>query len=134
MAMQSLAMQDRIVVVTRAGNGIGRSVALLLGAQDARVEVSDLALNGSSEGADAGPAQQDVNEITSASGMAAADTDSVATPEWWPGGQLRSCSLRGSQTRHRSAVQVGRAGHGTLSRAFQLYCASCVEQSDWHFA
>ena len=80
MAMQSLAMQDRIVVVTRAGNGIGRSVALLLGAQDARVEFSDLALNGS-EGADAGPAQQEVNEITSTSGMAAANTDSVATPE-----------------------------------------------------
>ena len=36
MSVPSPAMQDRVVVVTGAGNGMGRAVALLLGAQGAR--------------------------------------------------------------------------------------------------
>ncbi len=81
MIVKSLAMQDKVIVVTGAGNGIGRAVALLLGAQGARVVVNDLGSSGSGEGADAGPAQQVVNEITAAGGTAVANTDSVATPE-----------------------------------------------------
>ena len=81
MSVQPLAMQDKVIVVTGAGNGIGRAVALLLGAQGARVVVNDLGSSGSGEGADARPAQQVVNEITSTGGMAVANTDSVATPE-----------------------------------------------------
>jgi NAD(P)-dependent dehydrogenase (short-subunit alcohol dehydrogenase family) len=45
------------------------------------VVVNDLGSSGSGEGADAGPAQKVVDEIRAAGGTAAANTDSVATPE-----------------------------------------------------
>jgi NAD(P)-dependent dehydrogenase (short-subunit alcohol dehydrogenase family) len=74
-------MDGKVVVVTGAGNGIGRATALLLGSQGAKVVVNDLGSSGSGEGADAGPAQKVVDEIRAAGGTAAANTDSVATPE-----------------------------------------------------
>ena len=74
-------MQGKVVVVTGAGNGIGRATALLLAKQGAQVVVNDLGASGSGEGADAGPAQKVVDEIRAAGGQAAANTDSVATPE-----------------------------------------------------
>jgi NAD(P)-dependent dehydrogenase (short-subunit alcohol dehydrogenase family) len=65
-------LDGRVAIVTGAGRGIGRSVALLLARQGAAVVVNDLgaALDGS--GADASPAQQVVQEITEAGGRAAA--------------------------------------------------------------
>jgi NAD(P)-dependent dehydrogenase (short-subunit alcohol dehydrogenase family) len=71
-------LDGRVAIVTGAGRGIGRSVALLLAQQGAAVVVNDLggALDGS--GSDAGPAQQVVNEITEAGGKAAANTADVS--------------------------------------------------------
>jgi NAD(P)-dependent dehydrogenase (short-subunit alcohol dehydrogenase family) len=65
-------LDGRVAIVTGAGRGIGRSVALLLARQGAAVVVNDLgaALDGS--GADTSPAQQVVQEITEAGGKAAA--------------------------------------------------------------
>ena len=74
-------MKDKVVVVTGAGNGIGRATALLLAQQGAKVVVNDLGASGSGEGADAGPAQKVVDEIKAAGGQAVANGDSVATPE-----------------------------------------------------
>ena len=74
-------MKDKVVVVTGAGNGIGRATALLLGSQGAKVVVNDLGASGSGEGADAGPAQKVVDEIKAAGGHAVANGDSVATPD-----------------------------------------------------
>ncbi|AQV97430.1 3-hydroxyacyl-CoA dehydrogenase [Cupriavidus necator] len=73
--------KDKVIVVTGAGNGIGRAIAMLLGAQGARVVVNDLGSSGSGEGRDAGPAQKVADEIRAAGGKAAANTDSVATAE-----------------------------------------------------
>ena len=71
-------MQDKVVVVTGAGGGIGRDIALALAAEGAKVVVNDLGTSSSGEGASAGPAQQVVDEIKAAGGQAVANTDSVS--------------------------------------------------------
>ncbi|WP_169584978.1 SDR family oxidoreductase [Antrihabitans stalactiti] len=76
------ALDGRIAVITGAGRGIGREHALLFAQQGASVVVNDLGGSNSGEGADAGPAQEVVNEIVAAGGKAVANTDNVAT---WDG-------------------------------------------------
>ncbi len=65
-------LDGRVAIVTGAGRGIGRSVALLLAREGASVVVNDLgaALDGS--GSDSGPAQQVVEEIAAVGGKAVA--------------------------------------------------------------
>jgi NAD(P)-dependent dehydrogenase (short-subunit alcohol dehydrogenase family) len=79
--MPDLKFDDRVAVVTGGGRGLGRSYALLLASQGAKVVVNDpggsLTGNGA---ADAGPAEEVVREITAAGGDAVASTESVATP------------------------------------------------------
>ncbi|EHP42073.1 short chain dehydrogenase [Cupriavidus basilensis OR16] len=74
-------MKDKVIVVTGAGNGIGRAIAMLLGAQGAKVVVNDLGSSGSGDGSDSGPASRVVNEIRAAGGTAVPDTHSVATAD-----------------------------------------------------
>ena len=76
------ALDGRIAVITGAGRGIGREHALLFAQQGASVVVNDLGGSNAGEGADAGPAQEVVNEIVAAGGKAVANTDNVAT---WAG-------------------------------------------------
>lgn len=71
-------LDGKVVVVTGAGGGIGRDIALQCAAQGAKVVVNDIGASVSGEGNDAGPAQQVVNEIRAAGGEATANTDSVA--------------------------------------------------------
>ena len=72
-------MKNKVVLVTGAGNGIGRSTALLLAQLGAKVVVNDLGSSGSGDGRDDGPAMAVVREIEAAGGQAVADTHSVAT-------------------------------------------------------
>jgi NAD(P)-dependent dehydrogenase (short-subunit alcohol dehydrogenase family) len=74
-------VQDRVVVVTGAGGGLGREYALTLAREGASVIVNDL--GGSRDGTGAGHnmADQVVDEIKAAGGRAAANYDSVADPE-----------------------------------------------------
>jgi NAD(P)-dependent dehydrogenase (short-subunit alcohol dehydrogenase family) len=71
-------LDGRVAIVTGAGRGIGRSVALLLAAEGASVVVNDIgaALDGS--GGDAGPAQQVAAEIADVGGKAVASLADVS--------------------------------------------------------
>ena len=71
-------VQDRVVVVTGAGGGLGREYALTLAREGASVVVNDL--GGSRDGTGAGSAMADqvVDEIKAAGGRAVANYDSVA--------------------------------------------------------
>jgi NAD(P)-dependent dehydrogenase (short-subunit alcohol dehydrogenase family) len=78
---QGGCLAGKVVVVTGAGRGIGREIALLAASEGGRVVVNDLGGSAEGEGADAGVAQQVVNEIAKAGGTAVANGDSVADPQ-----------------------------------------------------
>lgn len=78
-------MEGKVVLVTGAGRGVGRGIALEMARAGAAVVVNDLgvSLQGSDEGS-VSPAQEVVNEILAMGGAAVANFDSVAS---WDGGQ-----------------------------------------------
>jgi 3-oxoacyl-[acyl-carrier protein] reductase len=71
-------LEGKAAVVTGAGRGIGREVALLLAAQGARVIVNDPGVGRSGEKTEERPADEVVAEIEKAGGHAIANYDSVA--------------------------------------------------------
>jgi NAD(P)-dependent dehydrogenase (short-subunit alcohol dehydrogenase family) len=75
-------LDGKVAIITGAGNGIGRSHALLFAKEGASVVVNDVggARDGSSAGTSS-PAEAVVKEITAAGGKAVASGDSVATAE-----------------------------------------------------
>ncbi|WP_430397119.1 SDR family NAD(P)-dependent oxidoreductase [Ferrovibrio sp.] len=74
------ALDGKVVIVTGAGRGIGREIALLAAAEGGRVVVNDLGGGGDGSGASQEPAQQVVDEIKAKGGEAIANFDSVAEP------------------------------------------------------
>ena len=74
----SKMLEGKVVVVTGAGGGIGRDLALACAAQGAKVVVNDIGTSTTGEGTDTGPAQKVVEEIKAAGGQATANTDSVS--------------------------------------------------------
>ena len=89
--MAQKMVQDKVVVVTGAGGGIGRDMALALAAEGAKVVVNDIGTSTTGEGTDAGPAQKVVEEIKAAGGQAVANMDSVA--EGPAAGRIVQCAL-----------------------------------------
>jgi len=73
-------VEGKVVLVTGAGGGIGRDIALLMAQHGAKVVVNDVGASVAGEGADVGPAQRVVDEIFAAGGEALANTDSVSDP------------------------------------------------------
>jgi NAD(P)-dependent dehydrogenase (short-subunit alcohol dehydrogenase family) len=77
-------LAGRVAIITGAGRGIGREHALLFAREGAKVVVNDLGGNPDGTGADRSPAQQVVDEITTAGGEAVANYDDVSD---WEGAQ-----------------------------------------------
>jgi NAD(P)-dependent dehydrogenase (short-subunit alcohol dehydrogenase family) len=70
----------KVAIVTGAGRGIGRGIALLLAQEGARVVVCDIGASLDGAGTDVGPAQAVVDEIKKAGGAAIASTLSISKP------------------------------------------------------
>jgi NAD(P)-dependent dehydrogenase (short-subunit alcohol dehydrogenase family) len=103
--MNDISCTDRVCIVTGAGRGIGREYALLLAQYGAKVVVNDVGGARDGSGSDAGPAQEVVDEITSAGGTAVANTDDIST---WDGGE--SIVRRAIETFGGLHVVVNNAG------------------------
>ena len=71
----------RTAVVTGAGRGIGRGIAMLLAKEGARVVVCDIGASLQGEGSDTGPAQETVDAIKKVGGEAIASTLSITEPK-----------------------------------------------------
>jgi NAD(P)-dependent dehydrogenase (short-subunit alcohol dehydrogenase family) len=97
-------VQDRVIVVTGAGGGLGREYALTLAKEGASVIVNDL--GGARDGTGAGHNMADevVKEIKDAGGRAAASYDSVAESE-------------GAENIIKTALDEFGAIHGVVSNA-----------------
>ncbi len=74
-----MLLKGKVILVTGAGRGVGRAIALEAAKAGASVAVNDLGVGLSGEGADAGPAQEVVREIEDMGGRAIALTKSVAS-------------------------------------------------------
>src|SRR6516165_4590155 len=79
MAMEG-ALAGRVVIVTGAGRGIGREIALLAAQEGAKVVVNDLGGSAGGEGASTAPAEEVAALIRERGGIAVPSFDSVAEP------------------------------------------------------
>lgn len=71
--------EGKVAVVTGAGRGIGREIAMLFASEGAKVVVNDLGGGPQGEGGDTSIAQTVVDEIKAAGGEAVAETSSIAS-------------------------------------------------------
>ncbi|WP_063008282.1 SDR family oxidoreductase [Nocardia kruczakiae] len=113
-------LDGRVAVITGAGRGIGREHALLFAREGASVVVNDLGGSNAGEGADAGPAQQVVDEIRAAGGKAVANTDNVAQ---WEGAK----NLVGQAISEFGTLDVVINNAGILRDGF----IAGLEESQW---
>lgn len=75
-------LDGKVILVTGAGRGIGRDIALAMAARGARVVVNDLGASAAGEGADNSPAAETVRAIRELGSDAVANGDSVSS---WDG-------------------------------------------------
>jgi NAD(P)-dependent dehydrogenase (short-subunit alcohol dehydrogenase family) len=74
-------VKDKVIVVTGAGRGIGKEIALLMAKYGAKVVVNDIGGSERGEGIDKRIADEVVEEIKNGGGQAIANYDSVVTME-----------------------------------------------------
>ncbi len=86
-----MLMAGKVAVVTGAGGGIGREIALAMALEGARVVVNDIGASLAGEGGSATPGEQTVQIIQQRGGEAVANTDSVA--EWDSARRIIQCAM-----------------------------------------
>src|SRR6476620_2199190 len=128
--MPDLRFDDRVAVVTGGGRGLGRSYAMLLASQGAKVVVNDPGGSLTGDGTDVGPAEEVVREIVAAGGDAVAITDSAL--DRYGGidilvhnaGNIRRASLKAMSYQDFEAVLDVhlRGAFHVLRHAFPLMC------------
>jgi NAD(P)-dependent dehydrogenase (short-subunit alcohol dehydrogenase family) len=74
-----MMLKGKSVVITGAGRGIGREIALLMAKHGARVVVNDYGGTAAGSGGEKTPADEVVNEICKGGGEAVSNYESVAT-------------------------------------------------------
>ena len=74
-------LKNKVAIVTGAGRGIGRDIALLLAKEGAKVVINDLGGESDGQGNDTKIADEVVREIQALGGEAVANYDSVADYE-----------------------------------------------------
>ena len=79
--MNEIRFDGQAIVVTGAGGGLGKTYALQLAQRGARVLVNDFGGSADGSGGGSAMADQTVKEIAEAGGEAAANYETVATPE-----------------------------------------------------
>ena len=82
--MGNVSFENKTVIVTGSGNGLGKAYALEFASRGANVVVNDVGGSVDGSGAANAPADMVVEEIKNAGGNAIANYDSVATQD---GGQ-----------------------------------------------
>ncbi len=77
----SKVLDKKVVLITGAGGGIGREIALAAAKAGAAIVVNDLGVSVKGTGQSEPAAQKVADEITAAGGRAVANADSVADPQ-----------------------------------------------------
>src|SRR6267142_6375826 len=75
---QGKSLEGKSIIVTGAGRGIGRDIALLCAAEGAKVVVNDPGVAADGSGSSASPAEEVVEEIKKRGGTAVANFETVA--------------------------------------------------------
>ena len=118
--MAQVSFEDKTVIVTGAGNGLGKSYALEFAKRGANVVVNDLGGSVDGSGSGSSPADEVVEEIKNNGGNAVANYDSVATKE-------------GGEAIVNSAIEAYGSLHAVVNNAGILRDKSFAKVSDEDF-